>query len=110
MGALGIWLNFLVKYAYNNYEHKANLFSVIPIPLYAHPIILYAICCVLSGSLRYDGMFGMIIAVIECVFFNSGIIAFTKDTYTEKQKFAENVHLADLDCWQHTNPRKIIEN
>ena len=52
----------------------------------------------------------MLAAIVECFFFSSGILAFTRDTYTDKEAAAEKIKLNSLECWKSANPKKIIEN
>lgn len=107
MGAFGYWINFLYKYSYGNRNHKV---PHLPLSFKYYPWLVFLLCCVASQELRYDGLFGLLMGVVECYFFNSGLILFTLDTYTDKEEYASKIKLTSCGCWLHVDPNKIKEN
>ena len=108
MGALVIWMNFFTKYCYNNPDNSAQLCSLFSVPLKVYPVAIYILCCLVCWEIRYDGLFGLFLPIPECLFFKSGLILFTQETYTDKQWLAEKIGLASLDCWEPARQERII--
>lgn len=82
-----IWINMLYKYSYYNSEEKFTLFFLpITMKIIYYPFVMTAFVFVQNLEIRYDALFGLVLAIIECRFFNGGMILFVKDTYEDKEK------------------------
>ncbi len=73
------WFNMLYKYCYYNPTTPIKIcFTSFTIPQKYYPFLLLPITILPSLTLRYDAIFGLLFSIIECKFFNGGLILFVK--------------------------------
>lgn len=69
-----------------------------------------ALVFLFNFAIRYDALLGLSLAVLECRFFNGGIMLFLKDTYEDKEKAMACLGFTRFDCWQSLDINKIELN
>lgn len=52
-----------------------------------YSFLLFSFVCLSELNLRYDGLLGLVLAMIECKFFNGGMLLFPIDTYQDKERY-----------------------
>ena len=63
---------------------------------------------IVDKEIRYDGIFGLATAILECLILNTGLIGFTQQSYTKKEDLANTLRLTKLCCWCRLNPSKLV--
>ena len=57
-----------------------------------------------------DAIIGMVLSVLECRYFNGGMILYAVDSYTDKEIYCSYLWVTNLECWVPTNPQSIEPN
>ena len=70
-----MWLNILYKFYYFNRNSSLTILNIRPIAI---PYIVLISIMILDREIRYDGIFGLATAILECLILNTGLIGFTQ--------------------------------
>lgn len=49
-----------------------------------YPFWIFLVVSLINYNIRFDAVFGLVLSIVECKFFNGGFALYTKDTYTRK--------------------------
>lgn len=78
----GIWFNFMFKYCFFNTNTKIK-FCCFPVKLskLAYPFAFLGFLALWNFNIKLDALIGILIAFIECKFFNAKIIPLSSDLF-----------------------------